>query len=113
MNEPSLRAHWAAAQPEGTLNCYLHVVLVYDVEKTSSTCWLCPNSGSAHFKDHPLRSHQRRVLPRALQAESAVVKWDGLAFGAFPGCFTRCSHPYPYVTIYVAQVRESDKKSKV
>ena len=36
-----------------------------------------------------------------------------LALGAFPGCVIWCSRSYPYVTIYAAQVRESDKKSKV
>ena len=35
------------------------------------------------------------------------------AFGAFPGCVTRCSRPYPYINISAAQVRKSDKKRKV
>ena len=34
-------------------------------------------------------------------------------FRIFPGCVTRCSRPYPYVNIYAAQARKSDKsKSK-
>ena len=49
----------------------------------------------------------------ALQAASTFVKWDSLPFAPFPGCVTRCSRPYPYITIYAAQIRESDKKSKV
>ena len=61
----------------------------------------------------PLRSPWRRVLETDLQVASTIVKWDSLVFGAFPGCITRCSHPYLYITIYAAQVRESDKKSKV
>ena len=60
---------------------------------------MCVNSGSPFFEE-------------ACEATS-TVKWDGLAFGAFPGYITRFSFPYPYLTIYSAQVSESDKKSKV
>ena len=45
---------------------------------------LCLNSGSASSEGPDLCGLRRRVLQRDL------VKWDGLAFGAFPGCVTRC-----------------------
>ena len=57
----------------------------------------CPNSGCASFEGPGL---WRRVLRRDLSKDSStVVKWDGQAFRAFPGCVTRCPHPYPYDTI--------------
>ena len=53
------------------------------------------------------------VLRCTLQAASTFVEWDGLPFAAFPGFVTRCFRLYSYVTVSAAQVRESDKKSKV
>ena len=44
---------------------------------------------------HPLKESAFAVFAgksfgETLLTASAVVKWDGLAFGAFPGCITRC-----------------------
>ena len=50
---------------------------------------LCLNSGSASFEGPGLWGLRRWVFRRG-----TVVKWDGLAFGAFPGCVTGCLHPY-------------------
>ena len=59
------------------------------------------------------KSQVRRKEDESLLTASAVVKWDGLAFGAFPGCVTRCFTltsqflpPRPTkVTIYTTQCR--------
>ena len=72
-----------------------------------------PIQGLHTSRTRPLQSNRRSVLRCILQAASIFVKWDSLPFEAFPGCVTRCSRPHPYVTIYAAQVCESDKKSKV
>ena len=77
---------------------------------------LCLNSGSAPFKDPAFAVSEGFSFgdrKETCEATSTVVKWDSLAFRAFLGCVTTCSQPYLYVTIYAAQVRESDKKSKV
>ena len=72
-------------------------------------CWiyfkvyqlLCLNSGSTSFEGESFRETSL--------TSSAVVKCDGLAFGAFPGCVTRCFTltsrflPPRKVTIYAAR----------
>ena len=78
-----------------------------------SDCCCVPIQGLHTSRTRPLRSHQRSVLPCALQAASTFVKWDSLPFAAFPGCVTGCSRLYSYITISAAQVCESDKTSKV
>ena len=48
----------------------------------------------------------RPLLSSKTLTASAVVKYDGRAFGAFPGCVTRCFTPY--IMISAAQAHESD-----
>ena len=78
--------------------------------KSEKVCLPCLKSGSASFEGPGLCSFRRRVLQRDLWrlTMSTVVKWDGLAFGVFPGSVTRCSHLYTYVTISATQAHESD-----
>ena len=41
-------------------------------------------------KDPAFEVFEGESFKETLLTSSAVVKWDGLAFGAFPGCVTRC-----------------------
>ena len=41
-------------------------------------------------RTQPLQSLKVESFRETLLTASAVVKCDGLAFGAFPGCVTRC-----------------------
>ena len=61
---------------------------------------LCFYSGSASFEGPGL------CILRFLLTVSAVVKWDGRAFGAF--FWLRHQMFYPYVTISATQARKSD-----
>ena len=58
------------------------------------------------WRTWPLRSSKASPLKRPSKVVSTFVKWDGLGFRAFPGCWF--SHPYPYVTISAAEALKSD-----
>ena len=77
-------------------------------------CFCVTVQGLRPLKDSVFVVFWRRVLQRDLVNSSAVVKCDGLASGAFPGCVTRCftltsrflpSRPEK-VTIYVTRCRQ-------
>ena len=51
---------------------------------------LCHNQGPPPLKDSAFAVFEGESFRESLLTMSAVVKWDGLAFGAFPGCVTRC-----------------------
>ena len=84
-------------------------------------CWqsvfdiCCVSIQALHPKDPAFEVFEGESFWETLFTTSAVVKWDGLAFGAFPGCVTRCfthkSHkflpPRPgKVTIYAMWGRD-------
>ena len=54
------------------------------------------SASNSHFRvcilrrTRPLQSSKAKSFRETLLTTSAVVKCDGLAFGAFPGCVTRC-----------------------
>ena len=80
---------------------------------------LCPFSCCVSIQGlHPLKDTAFVVFEgesygETLLTTSAVVKWDGLVFGALPGCVTRCFTltsqflpPRPAnMTIYTARYR--------
>ena len=71
---------------------------------------LCLSSGSASFAGPGLCSLWRRVLQRDLVNLSAVVNWDGLVFGAFPGCITGC---FTLMSWFLATKDNSGASSKM
>ena len=60
--------------------------------------------GLHHSKDSAFAVFEGESFGETLLTASVVVKWDGLAFEAFPGCITRCFTPAK-VTIYAMRCR--------
>ena len=58
------------------------------------------------LEKHKMSLEDKKHTKKPSKATSTVAKWDGLTFGAFPGCVTRCSRPY--VMISATQAHKSD-----
>ena len=74
------------------------------------TFWhmLCLSSRSASSEGPGTLWSTKASPSETLLTSSAVVKWDGLVFGAFPGCVTRCftlTSRFAKVTICATQCR--------
>ena len=57
--------------------------------QTLVCCAVSQFRGCILWRTRPLWSSKVSPSERPSKAPSTVVKWDGLAFGAFPGCITR------------------------
>ena len=93
--------------------CQLHSLKPCDIHSKSVHSCCVSIQGLHPSKDPVFAVFEGESFRETLLTASAIIKWDGVAFGAFPGCVTRCFTlvsrflpPRPSkVTIYATRCR--------